>query len=108
MPWTESFGTLVSRARQLLRDPEGVKAREQEYREYKKTGPRRVPGELCAANQAGQLTNAIAAQFEPGMTWANTDKWHVQFVRPLESFCGDVNAFHHPSNCRPVWNMPQG
>jgi hypothetical protein len=100
--WTESFGTLVSRARCTLRDPEGVKAREQEYRKFKKGLPKPT-GPACD-RQAAVLVDAIAAQFEPGMNWANTDKWHVAFVRPLEAFGGDVTAFNQPSNRRPVWN----
>jgi hypothetical protein len=104
IPWRESLGTLVSRARQLLRDPEGVKARDKESRKWRNAGPKKVPGELCSNLAAGLLTDAIAAKFEHGMNWANTNKWHVAFVRPLEAFGGDVTAFNHPSNRRPVWN----
>ena len=100
-PWRESFGALVSRARCMLRDPEGMKARERENYKLRKgytpTGP-------ASDRQAAVLVDAIAAQFEPGMNWANMDKWHVAFVRTLESFGGDVTAFNQPSNRRPVWN----
>jgi len=85
----------------MLRNPEGMKAREREnYRlrkGYRPTGP-------STDRRAADIVDAIAAKFERGMSWGNTHKWHVEKIATLDQLGGDADAYHHPSNHRPVWN----
>jgi hypothetical protein len=101
VPWTESFGTLVSRARCTLRDPDGVKAREREYRQFKRGQPPTGP---ATDRQAALLLDAIAAKFEPGMSWANTHLWGVTRVQTLDQLGGNIALFDAPENLRVAWN----
>ncbi|MBK3438769.1 hypothetical protein [Pseudomonas sp. MF7448] len=70
--------------------------------------------ELC-----GYLPNEFRAHieglFNPGMTWANHGKWHVDHVKPLSelirSGVTDPKAVNRLSNLQPLWaveNLEKG
>jgi hypothetical protein len=54
-----------------------------------------------------QLKKYLESQFQPGMSWNNYGKWHIDHIRPLSSF--DLTcvkqfkqACHH-ANLQPLW-----
>jgi hypothetical protein len=55
----------------------------------------------------GELRLHLEAQFQPGMSWANYGKWHIDHRRPICTFtladpAQQKIAFHF-SNLRPLW-----
>ena len=55
------------------------------------------------------LKQYLEQQFLPGMTWANHGEWHIDHIRPLNTF--DLSnlsqqhlAFHY-TNLRPLWSV---
>lgn len=49
----------------------------------------------------------IESQFQPGMTWENYGKWHVDHIRPCVSFnlldpMQQQECFHY-TNLQPLW-----
>jgi hypothetical protein len=50
------------------------------------------------------LVAHLEKQFQPGMTWKNRRKWHVDHIRPLSSFGPDELQFaNHFTNLKPLW-----
>ncbi len=54
-----------------------------------------------------ELKEHIEQQFAPGMTWANHGEWHVDHIRPCNSFdlsdpAQQAECFHF-TNLRPLW-----
>jgi hypothetical protein len=55
--------------------------------------------------RAEDLKKHLEARFQPGMSWSNWGEWHVDHVRPVNTFPSgtlpsEVNAL---SNLRPLW-----
>jgi hypothetical protein len=51
------------------------------------------------------LKKHIEKQFQPGMTWSNYGKWHLDHIRPLSSASSSLeieNLFHF-TNLQPLW-----
>jgi hypothetical protein len=50
----------------------------------------------------------IEIQFEHGMTWDNWGEWHIDHIRPLDSFdltiAEDVSVACHYTNMQPMWS----
>ena len=64
-----------------------------------------------------ELANHIESQFTDGMSWDNTDKWHIDHIRPVASF--NFDSTDHPDfkkcwsldNLQPLWaedNLSKG
>lgn len=53
------------------------------------------------------LRDHIAAQFRPGMSWANHGKWHIDHIDPVSSMVArgvtDPKEINALSNLRPLW-----
>lgn len=49
----------------------------------------------------------IASKFQPGMTWENYGKWHLDHIHPLALFDltddDQARAACHYSNIQPLW-----
>lgn len=43
--------------------------------------------------------------FEEGMSWANHGEWHIDHIKPVNTFQGleDISEMNHISNLRPLW-----
>src|SRR3990167_5431308 len=62
-----------------------------------------------------QVRKHIESQFQPGMSWQNYGKWHVDHIRPLSSFdlikpSEQKEAFYY-KNLQPLWafeNLSKG
>jgi len=54
-----------------------------------------------------ELRAQFEAQFQPGMSWENYGKWHVDHIRPLVAFDlineSEVKKAFHFSNLQPLW-----
>jgi len=54
-----------------------------------------------------QLKLQLSSQFQPGMSWENYGRWHIDHVRPCASFDlarpdERAKCFHH-TNLQPLW-----
>jgi len=53
------------------------------------------------------LIKHIESQFQPGMTWENRSKWHIDHIVPLSAFdLTDPEQLHkacHYTNLQPLW-----
>lgn len=49
----------------------------------------------------------LESQFEPGMTWENRRKWHIDHIIPCAAFdltdTEQQRACFHYTNLRPLW-----
>jgi hypothetical protein len=49
----------------------------------------------------------LERQFQPGMSWSNYGKWHIDHIKPIASFSfssdKDFSDCNHYSNLRPLW-----
>lgn len=52
-----------------------------------------------------QLINNLQAKFEPGMTWDNYGKWHIDHIIPLASAKTETELYQlcHYTNLQPLW-----
>jgi hypothetical protein len=54
-----------------------------------------------------ELKKHLEAQFQPGMSWDNYGKWHVDHIKPLVSFDltnhEELKRACHYSNLQPLW-----
>jgi hypothetical protein len=61
-----------------------------------------------------ELAVHIERQFEPGMTWKNMGKWHVDHIVPVAHFLEhdpDGVMWNHYTNLQPLWakdNLSKG
>ena len=52
----------------------------------------------------------LESQFQPGMSWGNHGKWHIDHIRPCASF-GDMTSLEeqkkccHYTNLQPLWAL---
>lgn len=55
---------------------------------------------------AASLKSHIESLWTPGMTWENYGEWHIDHIRPLNSFepNADVAEVNALSNLRPLWS----
>jgi hypothetical protein len=54
-----------------------------------------------------KLKNHLEQKFTEGMTWKNYGKWHIDHIKPCDSFdlkkhCQQKQCFHY-SNLQPLW-----
>ena len=62
-----------------------------------------------------ELFSFLEAEFEPGMTWENYGKWHIDHIRPCASFNledpEEQRKCFHWTNLQPLWaidNLKKG
>jgi hypothetical protein len=61
-----------------------------------------------------ELAIHIESQFQPGMTWENMGKWHIDHITPVAHFLeNDPEGFawNHYTNLQPLWardNLSKG
>jgi hypothetical protein len=53
------------------------------------------------------LRRHLAFQFQPGMSWSNYGKWHIDHIRPCAKFdlskeSEQKKCFHY-TNLQPLW-----
>ena len=54
-----------------------------------------------------QLKHHLESQFQPGMTWENYGKWHIDHKYPLSKALSKEHLFElcHYTNLQPLWKM---
>jgi len=58
---------------------------------------------------SSDLKSHIESQFLPGMTWDNTDEWHIDHIYPISRFIKegieDPKIINSLENLRPMWKI---
>jgi hypothetical protein len=61
-------------------------------------------GEMIGCSKE-EFARHIESKFEPGMTWENRAKWHIDHIVPLSSASSvcELERLNHFANLRPMW-----
>jgi len=52
-----------------------------------------------------EFKSYLEQKFEPGMTWQNQGKWHIDHIKPLSlaNSINDIHILNHYINLQPLW-----
>lgn len=92
--------TPVARMKNSLRCRVGIAMKKQ-------SGSKAMKTMTLIGCTVAELRDHLEAKFQPGMTWENYGKWHVDHIRPCASFDlldpGEQVKCFHFTNLQPLW-----